>query len=707
VARILAAEHPQEVMDLAVQAAADVLGAPVVSLRLLEPDGRWLLLRAGHGWPAGRVGTHRVSTRNPRGLSGQAYRTRAAVVVSDMTADRRFRPRREVVGLGMRSGLAVPLEVGGRLLGTLAAASPRVGQFTAEHVRLLSLIAGYAGLGLQRAELIQSLHRRVSELDLLHAVSAASSRARGLEETLQAVVRQIKDRLGYEHVWIMLVEGSSLRVRATDEATRTSIEDLPLDQGITGWVARHGIPVLVPDVSTDPRYVAAITTTRSELCVPLRVDGRVIGVINAESPRLHAFSTADLQVLTTVAGEVAALIDRARLVDELARRVRELSTLAEASEALRGADTRHDLATRVTQQAVRLGDADAALLCMVDSDSQQVEVIGACGLSGAAGRRHRLGEDVTGHVLRTGRVYRTLRLESDPLVVHRDLVAGLGPALCLPLRTTSGDVVGTLLVARAHTSGPPRPLGEEDERALETLAEIAANALARVTARQVLEESYVQLALALANAVDARDAYTAEHSRRLATLAVATGRELGCDEATLQVLWWGALLHDIGKIAVPDAILRKPAPLTAEEWEVVRRHPDVGARIVAPVRHLQQVIPIIRHHQERWDGTGYPDGLRGEAIPLPARILAAADAYVAMTDARPYRPARSHDDAVAELRRCAGTQFDPAVVEALCRVLSYRPAAGDLAASAGRSAGGCPRQRTAGAGEGAPRIVSP
>ncbi|MDR7548275.1 MAG: HD domain-containing phosphohydrolase, partial [Armatimonadota bacterium] len=130
-----------------------------------------------------------------------------------------------------------------------------------------------------------------------------------------------------------------------------------------------------------------------------------------------------------------------------------------------------------------------------------------------------------------------------------------------------------------------------------------------------------------------------------------------------------------GKIAIPDAILRKPGPLTADEWDVVRRHPDVGAQIVAPVRSLQPVIPIIRHHQERWDGSGYPDGLRGDAIPLAARILAAADAYVAMTDARPYRPARSHHEAVAELRRHAGSQFDPAVIEALCRVLAEETAA--------------------------------
>jgi GAF domain-containing protein len=119
----------------------------------------------------------------------------------------------------------------------------------------------------------------------------------------------------------------------------------------------------------------------------------------------------------------------------------------------------------------------------------------------------------------------------------------------------------------------------------------------------------------------------------------------------------------------PDAVLRKPGPLTPEEWEVVKRHPVVGEEILKPVRRLAGVARLVRHHQERWDGTGYPDGLRGQQIPLGARILAVVDAYTAITDHRPYRPARTHEEAVTELRRCAGTQFDPAVVSAFLQVL--------------------------------------
>jgi putative nucleotidyltransferase with HDIG domain len=144
---------------------------------------------------------------------------------------------------------------------------------------------------------------------------------------------------------------------------------------------------------------------------------------------------------------------------------------------------------------------------------------------------------------------------------------------------------------------------------------------------------------------------------------------LGCREEEIQDIRWGALLHDIGKIGVPDGILRKPGALTDEEWGTMRQHPVIGEQILLPVERMQGVARIVRHHHEKWDGTGYPDGLRGEAIPLGARILAAVDAYGAITDERPYKQARSHEDGIHELRRCAGQQFDPEIVDAFCRVL--------------------------------------
>lgn len=181
--------------------------------------------------------------------------------------------------------------------------------------------------------------------------------------------------------------------------------------------------------------------------------------------------------------------------------------------------------------------------------------------------------------------------------------------------------------------------------------------------------AHLEAVVALAEAIDARDATTADHSKRLSRLAVLVGRQMGLGHDECRVLAWAGLLHDIGKLAVPDAVLRKPGRLSAAERRLVQSHPERGAQIVAPLRVLgSAVAPLIIAHHERVDGTGYPHGIAGDEIPLGARILAVADSYDAIIGERAYRPGRSHAEALAELRRCAGTQFDPAVVEAFVRV---------------------------------------
>jgi HD-GYP domain-containing protein (c-di-GMP phosphodiesterase class II) len=167
-----------------------------------------------------------------------------------------------------------------------------------------------------------------------------------------------------------------------------------------------------------------------------------------------------------------------------------------------------------------------------------------------------------------------------------------------------------------------------------------------------------------------REGVPHEHECSVAELAELVGRELGLPESLQGDLRLAGLLHDVGTIAVAGAVLSKPGPLDEDEWVMLREHPSIGADMVARIPGLARTQLAIRHHHERYDGQGYPDRLAGEAIPMAARVLAAVDAYTAMTEIRPYREARERDEAQDELRRNAGTQLDPAVVEALCRVLA-------------------------------------
>ncbi len=183
-----------------------------------------------------------------------------------------------------------------------------------------------------------------------------------------------------------------------------------------------------------------------------------------------------------------------------------------------------------------------------------------------------------------------------------------------------------------------------------------------------MREMFTQTVKSLAEAVDARDKFTAGHSRRVQQISIDIGRVMRVSGNDLEALEWGGLLHDIGKIGVPDNVLNKPDRLTKEERAIMNAHPVIGANIIAPVTKLAPELPIIRHHHEWYNGSGYPDRLIGDEIPKLARILHVADAYEAMTAARPYRmKPLTADQAMAELRKFAGVQFDPVVVDAFTK----------------------------------------
>jgi putative two-component system response regulator len=239
------------------------------------------------------------------------------------------------------------------------------------------------------------------------------------------------------------------------------------------------------------------------------------------------------------------------------------------------------------------------------------------------------------------------RLRADPRTVAL-------PVVLLTGRTSVDDVVAGL------DAGADDFLSKPFHEA-ELLARLrSARRLALVMAEM---EGAQGVVAALANAVEAKDTMTEHHCQRLAGLAhlLATAAEL--DPASIKGVVFGALLHDIGKIGVSDLILKKPARLTADEWTEMRRHPIIGEQICRPLASSREFAPIVRHHHERWDGLGYPDRLRGDEIPIGARIVGLVDAFDAMTHDRPYRDARSPMDAIAALGTDAGRQFDPGLVE--------------------------------------------
>lgn len=411
-----------------------------------------------------------------------------------------------------------------------------------------------------------------------------------------------------------------------------------------GYTLQQAGPVVVEDLRSEIRFRGPALLHEhgvvSGVSVVVPGGGTVWGVLAAHTPRRRHFSEDDVHFLQAAAALLGAAVRRWEDEQALRRRATELGAVAELGRKLRGASSPEEVQRVVVDYAAAVTSSEHAAWILPPAAEETARFVAARGAFAAPSA----GSSSNG---------------TDQV----------GPRAEVPL-VAGQRQLGFLVVARQ----PGAPGYEQAERrVLEAVAELGASALSRAVAFAELERAYIDAVMALARAVDARDAYTADHSERMAQLAEALARQLGCTEDEVQEVRWAALLHDIGKLAVPDAVLRKPGPLSPEEWAVVRRHPVAGEEILSPVHRFATVARLVRHHQERWDGTGYPDGLRGEQIPLGARILAVVDAYTAMTEHRPYRQATSHEAACQELQRYAGTQFDPQVVSSFLKVLETHP----------------------------------
>lgn len=357
-------------------------------------------------------------------------------------------------------------------------------------------------------------------------------------------------------------------------------------------------------------------------------------------------------------------------------RTAELSALYELSRSL--ADVAHSYDTilnMVTSHAVKTIRVTFARVALLEKDGFVVE---------AAYPIRPLGHDLSvgaSAPLTTMPFCKKVMEQNEPVVVsegageltsaeRQALFLGFTKTLCLvPLRSGQRPL-GLLMLGEAREE-EREPFTYEKVSLARSIGEQVSSALKRAELFKELERSYLQTVLTLANAVDAKDTYTADHGQRLADMAITVGRQAGMNADELRDLQYGAILHDVGKIGVPDSILLKPGKLDSQEWIRMRQHPEIGAQILSSVPHLAGAAAIVLGHHERYDGSGYPQGFGGDDIPLGARILAIIDAYNAIIDKRVYKEARSHEDAIAELKRCAGSQFDPGLTEMFIGLMEH------------------------------------
>lgn len=427
-----------------------------------------------------------------------------------------------------------------------------------------------------------------------------------------------------------------------------------------------GAEIEIPDAGKSGiirKDIVGALNLRALLITPIMTNRGVTGFIMAERQQGH--TEKERKVLKGIASITSASLENSMLYREsietaadLARRIETLESTFAIDRAILSTLDRKEILEVVTKNIQRVIPADRVTNIMTNEDETgyffgpESIPFGTCpALEGA---------------IRAGRVVSVPDLSPyRHMPVIRELAKeGFGSFIALPLHSREKNQ-GCILMASRRIGAFDR----DDIANGEKLTAQMSVAIDNAKLYEDIKELFLSTVRALANAIDAKSTWTKGHSERVTRYALLLAKEMGLSEKEIEILEIGGLLHDIGKIGTFDVVLDKPDKLTKEEFELVKKHPGKGVEILDPLKRLRDILPIVRHHHERLDGKGYPDGIGGNDIPLLARILCVTDSYDSMTADRPYRPAPGKDYALAELRRCSGTQFDPAVVNAFLRVV--------------------------------------
>lgn len=449
------------------------------------------------------------------------------------------------------------------------------------------------------------------------------------------------------------------------------------------WLSTHNQPLTKHDLEVHPQFQSLwrsewqdLDEMEAELFIPIKVQSQLVGIFTLGSKRSEqAFSTEDELTLSTVANQTAVAIENARLFTAEQSRRREIDTLYNLARQLVATDDLETVVRSVAHYAVEsIHVTYSRILTRAENGEFSCRAIyPEHNLAGPL-RSGKLEPVVAEHyynwILQHGQTV-VIDINDPDLYKEEKQALFLNDAntLCISPLKGVDELIGLLILGKTG-SNHKDPFHAAELRLVNVISDHAASAIQRAMLHEQLEQNFLQTVVSLANAIDARDVYTGEHSQVMGDLATRVSQAMKLSEEDIETVYWAAVLHDIGKIGVPDEILNKPGPLTDEEWTVMKEHPLTGAEIVAPVKYLAPVAPVIRAHHEKHDGSGYPNGLKGKEIPLGSRIVSVIDAYVAIRDKRLYSDSHTHEEAIAEIKRCSGTQFDPEVVDVFCRTIS-------------------------------------
>jgi PAS domain S-box-containing protein len=611
-------------------------------------------------------------------LTAYVVNNKKPLLIHDYELEQDHLPKMTLWGSGQpsRSWLGVPMLLGPDVLGLISVQSYSPNAYGERELELLTTIADTVAVAIENSRLYEAEKRRAARLTQILQLGTELASLRRESEVLDTLVKRATEIMDSAASTVMLIDAEN------NETVLTAQTGLPAGSGklevlltlpAIQKLIETGEPLILSDIDRQEPSIRQIIVSpdiKAFFAYPMVRGEHVIGLITLSSLTPYTPSTEEISACHLLAERAAAALENARLFEKTDRHLQQVQALRTIDAAIASSFDLRAILNIILYQIVTQLNVDAADVLLLNPHSYALEYSVGRGFKTKSIERSRflLGEGIVGQQIMERRTIHIPDLQAVlPNLLRADIFLdeGFSTYSAAPL-IAKGEVKGVLEVYQRTTC----ERGTEWVEFLETLAGQVAIAIDNSQLFANLQRSNLELSLAYdatiegwSRALDMRDRITEGHTKRVTDIALYLARAIGMSEADLVHMRRGILLHDMGKMGIPDTILLKQGPLTEEEWKIMRMHTQYAFEMLAPINYLRPALDIPGCHHEKWDGTGYPRGLKGEQIPLAARIFAVVDVYDALTSDRPYRKAWTKKKAIQYILDEKGKSFDPRVVD--------------------------------------------
>jgi putative nucleotidyltransferase with HDIG domain len=692
----------QNVLFTALEQAAKLVRADGAECHLVNLSGELQFTTQYDLDPDFMSGSLEIRFPPGTGIPGLVYASQRAFFIPDIETEENYQRQHLAQQARYCSLICIPLSGMDSLLGTFILYFKKGIQPAAGLQETLTAIGKQLGISIERARLFQQTTEQLKELQILQTVANALNRSANIQEALERSLEAVITAMNMRCGWVVLLDSFQKNRLAASY-------NLPPELDPADWSAMrthcHCIELLqlgkldaaikIVECQQLKRVTSPDYPYHSHASIPIRAGTMLLGNLNIVPPSGSAITIENYRLFNSVGDQIGVAIERARLYEQAKeQRTHEQQILLAHGQMLLGEHNLQTLLDQTIKVVSEVLQVEYAVLALVALDGKIYSLKTGLGFP-----IQKIQAAVDIPLAGNSAISQSIRAKIPVVISDINLEKRLKTYTAgHNIKLTSSLIVPMLIGEEALGgiavySQSPRQWGEDEIRLLSLLANQTAIAIentrlleAEHTARshaEILHRQTIQQAQDLilaydttiegwSRALDLRDKETEEHTLRVTNLTLKLARAFGVNDAEIKHIRHGALLHDIGKMGIPDIILRKSGTLNDEEWSMMRQHPQLAYEMLFPIAYLLPALEIPYCHHEKWDGTGYPRGLQGEEIPLAARIFAVVDVFDALTSDRPYRPAWSTKKAIKHIRQQAGSHFDPKVVDVFLRLIGKK-----------------------------------